>query len=115
MPTPVEMRLMIATSFAHLDADGSGYMEGNEGPVSTPQGPQPVFRYDESGKLVDTGERVTRTVEELRANFYRAADRDGDARVSRAEFEPWAIKNLLLTGISPEFRQAVNAPIKPQS
>lgn len=115
MPTPIEMRYILADSFARLDADGSGYMEGSEGPVSTPQGPQPVFRYDESGKLVDSGERVTKTVEELRAGFYQMADQDGDERVSRAEYESWAIGNLRLTGISPEHRQAMNAAIEPQS
>jgi hypothetical protein len=114
-PIPLEMRLMAATSFAVLDADGSGYMEGSEGPVSTPQEPVPVLDYDESGQLVDTGERITRSVEDLRASFYRSADTDGDARISRSEYEQWAIENMRKTGIASEHRQAMNAAIDPQS
>ena len=115
MPTPIEMRLMASTSFAVLDADGSGFMESIEGPVSTPQEPVPVLDYDESGRLVDTGKRIARTVEELRDRFYQNADKDDDARVSRAEYEIWAIENYRATGITPESQQTMNGAIGPQT
>ena len=115
MPTPIEMRLMLATSFARIDTDGSGHIEGREAPVTEPQEPVPVVDFDEEGNLFETGETITKTVEELRDNFYRVADLDADGRVSRGEYDKWAIEQARRSGILPEHRQALNAPIEPQS
>lgn len=115
MPTTPEMRLMISTTFSHLDENGTGYLEENESPVRAPKEPQPVWRRDENGRLIDTGERVSRTQEELTAGFYEVADKDGDGRISLAEYEAWAVANFRQSGIPAEMQQAMNEPIIPQS
>lgn len=70
-------------TFAHLDADGSGFLERPESPFIR-------VALLESATEPDAG-----TAEADRSpDFYAEADRDGDGKVSYAEYHDWAAPRL---------------------
>ncbi len=114
MPSEAELVHMTQTTFHHVDADSSGYIEGMETPITPPKGPQPVFRRDEQGNAVPTGETVVHDENELRAQFYQRADKDGDGRVSYPEFHRWAVPNLVRSGIPAAWREDIRRWMSPE-
>jgi DNA-binding CsgD family transcriptional regulator len=113
-PTEAEIVLMNQMTFHHVDADNSGYIDGVESPLEPSPGPQPVYRRDEEGNVVPTGERVMRTAEEIQAQFYQMADKDGDGRISFAEFHRWSAPNLIRRGIPAAWQENMRQVISPE-
>jgi hypothetical protein len=109
--TPAEILVVIQSTFQRFDKDHSGFLEGEESPMVVSEGGSPIYRRDEHGKVVRTGEVVHQTIEELRAHFYAAADRDGDGKVSLAEFRRWDAPNLARQGIPAEWKADINRPV----
>ena len=102
------------TTFHHLDADDSGYLEGAESPLKAPDGPQPVFRRDADGNVVPTGETVVHSNTELRAQFYALADKDGDGRVSYPEFHQWHAPTVARNGIPADWQENMRRWMSPE-
>ncbi|HEU4651907.1 MAG TPA: EF-hand domain-containing protein [Croceibacterium sp.] len=114
MPNEAEIVHMTQTTFHHLDADNSGYLDGTESPVHALKGPQPVYRRDGNGKLVATGETVVQDESEIVAEFYRRADKDGDGRISYPEFHHWSVPNLVRNGIPARWRDEIRSWMSPE-
>ena len=117
-PSEAEIVLMNQMTFHNTDADNSGYIDGVESPLRPspdpqPQ-PQPVYRRDGDGNFVPTGERVMRTADEIQAQFHQMADRDGDGRISFAEFHRWSAPNLVRRGIPAAWREDMRHLISPE-
>jgi len=113
-PSEAEIVLMTQTTFHHVDADNSGYIDGIESPLNPSPGPQPVYRRDENGNFVPTGERVVQTVEEIHAQFYQMADKDGDGRISYPEFHRWSAPNLVRNGIPVAWKEDMSRWMSPE-
>lgn len=109
--TPAEILVVIQSTFQRFDKDHSGYLEGEESPMVVSEGGNPVYRRDEHGKVVRTGEVVHQTIEELRAHFYAAADQDRDGKVSLAEFRRWDAPNIARQGIPAEWKADIERPV----
>jgi DNA-binding CsgD family transcriptional regulator len=114
VPSEAEIVLMNQMTFHNADADNSGYIDGSESPITASPGPQPVYRRDENGSFVPTGERVMRTADEIQALFYQMADKDGDGRISFAEFHRWSAPNLIRHGIPAAWREDMRHLISPE-
>ena len=114
VPSEAEVVLMTQTTFHHVDADNSGYIDGAESPLDPSPGPQPVYRRDEDGNVVPTGERVMQSVEEIHAQFYRMADIDDDGRISYPEFHRWSAPNLVRNGIPAAWKEDMSRWMSPE-
>jgi hypothetical protein len=106
-PSEAEIVHMTQTTFHHVDADNSGYIDGAESPIGAPRDPQPVYRRDEEGKVARTDEMVVMDEDEIRAQFYLLADKDGDGRISYPEFHHWSAPNLVRNGIPAAWREDI--------
>lgn len=113
-PSEAEIVLMNQMTFHNTDADNSGYIDGSESPLRPSPGPQPVYRRDADGNFVPSGERAVRTVDEIQAQFRQMADRDGDGRISFAEFHRWSAPNLVRRGIPAAWREDMRHLISPE-
>jgi DNA-binding CsgD family transcriptional regulator len=113
-PSEAEIVHMTQTTFHHVDADNSGYIDGVESPIQPPKGPQPVYRRDEDGNVVPTGETVVHDEDEIRAQFYQRADKDGDGRISYPEFHHWSAPNLVRNGIPAAWREGIRSWMSPE-
>jgi DNA-binding CsgD family transcriptional regulator len=102
------------TTFHNLDADHSGFLDGVESPVRAMKGPQPVYRRDENGNVVPTGETVVQNDEELRAQFYERVDKDGDGRISYPEYHQWSAPNLVRNGIPVDWQENMRRWMSPE-
>jgi DNA-binding CsgD family transcriptional regulator len=109
--TPAEILVVIQSTFQRFDKDHSGYLEGEESPMVVSEEGNPVYRRDEHGNVVRTGEVVHQTIEELRAHFYAAADQDRDGKVSLAEFRRWDAPNVARQGIPAEWQADIERPV----
>jgi len=109
--TPAEILVIIQDTFRTLDADHSGFLEGDESPMVVSEGGNPSYRRGKDGRLVPTEEVDHPTREELRAGFYKNADRNGDGKVSLAEYRRWAGPNIAREGIPAEWKADINRPI----
>lgn len=94
-PQPGEISVLYAPSFSELDRDHSGYLEGNEAPQLIRTDGHPSIARGADGRTEISGESVTITPAEDPATFIRQADTNGDARVSREEFDAWAKRTRL--------------------
>ncbi len=112
-PSEAEIVHMTQTTFHHVDADNSGYIDGLESPITPMEGPQPVYRRDEQGNVVPTGETIVQNADEVRAEFYRRADRDGDGRISYPEFHHWSKPNLVRNGIPARWQEEIRSWMSP--
>jgi DNA-binding CsgD family transcriptional regulator len=112
-----EISAILQADFTRLDADRSGFLDVGELQISTPSWSRPwsrpVYRPDESGKRVPTGETIELTAERLRADFLAELDRDGNARVSFAEYSLFLTPRLARLGIPTGWRENMNRPIRP--
>ncbi|MEM6858893.1 MAG: LuxR C-terminal-related transcriptional regulator [Pseudomonadota bacterium] len=100
-PAPQDARLSAMTrrTFNGLDENGSGFLEDPESPfVKT--------LILEKGRVVDEdlalalAEEINGTPDpEKSAQFYAEADRDGDGRVSYAEFHTWSVPRIAELGL----------------
>lgn len=113
-PSEVEIVHMTQTTFHNVDTDSSGYIDGVESPISASKGPQPVYRRDEDGNVVPTGEMVVQDEDEIRAKFYRWADKDGDGRISYPEYHHWSAPNLVRNGIPAAWREDMRRWMSPE-
>jgi DNA-binding CsgD family transcriptional regulator len=113
-PSEAEIVHMTQTTFHHVDADNSGYIDGVESPIGAPKGPQPVYRRDEDGNVVRTGEMVVHDEDEMRAQFYQRADKDGDGRISYPEFHHWSAPSLVRNGIPAAWREDIRRWMSPE-
>jgi len=102
------------TTFQHLDEDNSGFLERTESPVSAHEGPQPVYRRDEDGRVVPTGEMVERNDENVRDEFYERADKNGDDRISYTEYHQWSAPNLVRSGIPADWKEDMSSWMSPE-
>jgi DNA-binding CsgD family transcriptional regulator len=112
-PTTPEIFNIVVTTFKHVDADGSGFLEGKESPITVRPGPQPVYRRDEQGNVLATGETVEVSPERVIADFYAQADKDGDHRISSQEFYNWQAPRLARQCIPARWKEDMNRPISP--
>ena len=115
-PSEAEVVLMNQMTFHNTDTDNSGYIDGSESPLNPSPGSQlqPVFRRDGDGNYLPTGERVRRSADEIQAQFRQRADRDGDGRISFAEFHRWSAPNLVRRGIPAAWREDMRHLISPE-
>ncbi|MEO1044685.1 MAG: LuxR C-terminal-related transcriptional regulator [Pseudomonadota bacterium] len=88
-------------TFEYLDTDGSGFLE-------QPESPSIQFAVFTSSALLDAEEQIERALEKTTsqdtvqlAEFYSEADRDGDGKVSYAEYHDWSAPRLAQLGIDP--------------
>lgn len=102
-------------TFRHLDVDHSGFLEGSESPLIAREGPQAVYRRDEDGNVVPTGETLAITQAELDANFYEQADGDGDGKVSYPEYHQWSAPQLARRGIPADWEKDMASWLTPKS
>jgi hypothetical protein len=109
--TPAGILVVIQSTFHTFDKDHSGFLEGDESPMVVPKNGSPVYRRDKNGKVVPTGAVVHQTAEQLRANFYKAADQDDDGKVSFAEFRRWDAPNLARQGLPAKWKADIDRPI----
>jgi hypothetical protein len=87
---PGDLLLVALTTFADLDKDKSGFLEGGEAP--------PLIRLSGNPSVVPKGDGSTEFVSDeiqidtghLRDSFYQQADVDDDKRVSPEEYAQWA-------------------------
>lgn len=111
--SPAEIASITQTTFHKIDADHSGFLEGSETPISASGQPQPVYRRDEHGNIVATGEMIVLAPEQQFERFYREADRDGDGRVSYPEYHRWAAPRLAETGIPAGWKSELEEWLSP--
>jgi DNA-binding CsgD family transcriptional regulator len=109
-----EIVTITQTTFHNVDADNSGFIDGKESPVRAMKGPQPVYRRDEDGNVVPTGETIVQNDDELRAQFYQRVDKDGDGRVSYPEFHQWHAPNVARNGIPAEWKENLQSWMSPE-
>jgi hypothetical protein len=76
-------------------------------------GPQPVYRRDDQGKVVPTGETIVQSEEQIRAGFYAQADKDSDGKVSFEEYYQWSAPMIARQGIPADMQANMNRPIQP--
>jgi DNA-binding CsgD family transcriptional regulator len=109
-----EIVTITQTTFHNVDADNSGFLEGTESPVRALEGPQPVYRRDEEGNVVPTGETIVQDNDKLRADFYRRNDKDGDGRISYPEFHRWQAPMIARNGIPAEWKANLQSWMSPE-
>jgi len=112
--SPAEIVSITQTTFHHLDADHSGFLEATESPVSANEGPRPVYRRDSNGNAVPTGEMVELSDQGVRDDFYRRADSDGDGRISYPEYHQWSAPNLARSGIPADWQEDMSSWMTPE-
>jgi len=89
-PKPGELLFVTPQTFAALDKDHSGFLEGNESPQLARAGGNPVYKKDDAGNTVLTSDRLEVSTTALRDDFYAEADANGDGKVSPAEYHRWS-------------------------
>lgn len=109
-----EIVTITQTTFHNVDTDNSGFLEGQESPLRASNDPQPVYRRDADGNVVPTGETIVQNDDELRAQFYKSADKDGDGRVSYPEYHQWQAPNLARTGIPAGVKDSLKSWMSPE-
>ena len=87
---PGDLLLLAAVSFADLDEDKSGFLEGNETPPLIVASGNPAYVPNGDGTAELSGDQFVITNAPMRESFYKQADTDRDGRVSPAEFDAWA-------------------------
>lgn len=112
--TTPEITSVVQTTFRNLDADRSGFLEGQESPLKVPPGPRPVYRRDERGNVVPTGETTETTQAEVTAGFYRMTDKDKDGKISFEEYFAWSAPMIAQRGIPARWKEDMNRPIQPE-
>ncbi|MEN7538203.1 LuxR C-terminal-related transcriptional regulator [Aurantiacibacter flavus] len=110
---PAEIVSITQTTFDRLDADGSGFLEGTEAPSAAFQGPNHVDRRNETGERVPV-QLIPSTNDEVRMRFYQEADRDGDGRVTYAEYYQWAAPDFAQTSIRIEREEGLSGRNQPE-
>lgn len=85
-PHEIEINGDLSKLFAHLDTDGSGFLERPESPFVA------IAFVDDSSGAPQDGEAIIGdgTNPDHIAEFYAAADTDGDGRISFAEYTEWS-------------------------
>ncbi|MEL6738801.1 MAG: hypothetical protein AAFO28_07725, partial [Pseudomonadota bacterium] len=100
-PEPQDSRLSAMTrrTFDGLDENGSGFLENPESPFLK-------TLMLEKGRVVDQDLALVLTEEingtpdpQKSAQFYAEADRDGDGRVSYAEYHTWSVPRIAELGM----------------
>lgn len=109
-----EVVTITQTTFHNVDSDNSGFLEGSESPLRAMKGPQPVYRRDEDGNVVPTGETIVQNDDELRAQFYQRTDKDGDGRISYPEFHQWQAPIIARNGIPADWKANLQSWMSPE-
>lgn len=109
--TAAEILVIIQSTFHALDKNRSGSLEGEESPLTPAEKPSPVYRRDEQGNAVETGEVILLTAAHLRDQFYAEADGNGDGKVALHEYRRWATPRFVKQGIPAEWKDDINRRI----
>ncbi|MEL1250038.1 LuxR C-terminal-related transcriptional regulator [Aurantiacibacter gilvus] len=87
---PAEVLVYVPGAFADVDADGSGFIDGEEAPMVAFMGGDVELRRSRDGTVSYSADSIRLSSEEERGNFYRMADRDGDGRINPQEYGRWS-------------------------
>ncbi len=89
-PKPGDLEIVFTPDFDQLDQNGSGYLEGDEVPQLVRAVGSPTLERNGEESATVSGDSFVIAPTADRDAFYRAADTDGDGKVSRAEFGIWS-------------------------
>ena len=88
-PQPDEIVLSAPATFKSLDKDKSGFLEGLEHPAILRAAGQPELKQGPDGISLEARTFTIDNTKRVQQRFYAEADRNGDLKVSPAEFDRW--------------------------